>query len=466
VAHLVLITSSIASIYNANIELARRLALAGHRVTYACPDNIRDLVEAQGLEFVQLPGPAGGHPVAARDGGGPVKILRWLARLPTVSQRQQQAIAALGVSGFAQLARTLAPDLLLIDVELHQYTIAARAAGLPVALLSTWIALCKRPGLPPLHRYIVPGQGWSGRPPGIEWAWLRYRAWKRWHALLQAVRSVGVSPYSVLKRFAAQVGFPFDAEVAPDQWLLPFPYRSLPVLSLNAFELDLPHVPAPGYFYVGPMVAAQRREPAGATVPPDLEALLADRATAPRARPLIYCAFGAFFQGDDSAFVKRVVQAVAERPDWDVVIGLGGRGEPARLGPLPGHVRAYGWVPQLRVLEQADCAVIHAGISTINECVHFGVPMLAYPFKRTTDQMGNAARITYHDLGIVGDRDADSAQQIRQRIERVLRARSFTAAVGRMRDHARRYEREARAEALVERLLQGGRQAVEPVAHG
>lgn len=465
-AHIVLITSGIASIYNANIELARRLARAGHRITYACPDDIRDHVEAQGLEFVQLSGPESSHSTPPHSGSAPAKALRWLARIPTVRRRRQQAIAALGAADFAETARALAPDLLLIDIELHQYIIAACAAGLPVALLSTWITLGKRPGVPPLHCFIVPGRGWSGSPLGIEWAWLRYRAWKRMQRLRQQIRSVGVSQYTVLKHFAAQVGFPFAAEVTPDEWLLPFSYRSLPVLCLNAFELDLPHTPAPGYTYVGPMVAAERREPPGQRIPPDLEALLADHAVARSSRPLIYCAFGAFFQGDDSAFVRRVVQAVAERPDWDVVIGLGGRGNPARFGPLPSHVRAYAWVPQLRLLAHADCAVIHAGISTINECIHFGVPMLAYPFKRTTDQMGNAARISYHGLGLVGDRDAESAEQIRLRIERVLRESSFSAAVRRMRDHAHRYEREARAEALVARLLQDGRTTGEPVPHG
>lgn len=464
-AHVVLITSGIASIANPNIELARRLALAGHCVTYASPDPLRASVEAYGLPFVQLAGPGEGPANELPAASGPhLKALRWLTRLPTIRQRRRQAVAALGAGAFARSARELAPDLLLIDVELHQYIIAARAAGLPVALLSTWIALNKGPGLPPLHRSAVPGQGWSGSPVGIEVAWLQYRAWKRWQRLFQQVRTVGVSPFAVLRHLADEVGFPFRAEVDPDQWLLPFSYRSLPVLCLNARELDLPHAPPPGYHHVGPMIASQRREPGGQSVPPELEALLAER-TGP-SRPLIYCAFGAFFQGDDVSFLRRVVDAVAEHPEWDVVIGLGGRIDAGRLGPLPAHVRAYAWVPQLRVLERADCAVVHGGISTLNECVHFGVPMLVYPFKRVTDQEGNAARVIFHGLGLVGDRDADDAAQLRRQIERLLGDRSFATAVGRMRDHVRRYEGEGRAEGIVAQLLEAARQPQRHAPHG
>jgi UDP:flavonoid glycosyltransferase YjiC (YdhE family) len=447
-AQIVIVTSGIASIANANLELARRLALAGHRVTYASPDPIREAVEAQGLPFVQLPG-GGAHAAQPRTRGALQKALRWARGLASVRRRRREGVDALGAQEFARAVEALAPDLLVIDVELHPFIIAARARGLPVALSSNWIALNKRPGLPPLHTPIVPGRGRLGSPLGIELAWLRYRAWKRWRRLVEQARTGGVGPYAVLRQLARELGFPFEAEVDAGQWLLPFSYRALPVLCLNALELDLPHAPAPGYHYVGPMVPRERREAPGREVPAELEALLSHRDS----RPLIYCAFGAFFQGDDADFFRRVIAAVAPRTDWDVVIGLGGRVDPARLGPLPPHVRAYAWVPQLRALERAACAVVHGGISTINECVRLGVPMVAYPFKGVTDQEGNGARVAFHGLGLVGDRDADDAATIRGRIERVLADPQFAAAVSAMRQHVLRYEAEGRAEAVVAALL-------------
>jgi UDP:flavonoid glycosyltransferase YjiC (YdhE family) len=455
-AHIVFITSGIASIRNANFELARRLAAAGHRITYMSPDPIRDAVEAQGLPFIQLHQQA----ILPRTSPAPgilAKLRNWFAAWFQLEARLQHAVAALGTVAFVEQARALAPDLFLIDVELHEYVIAAAASTVPVALLSTWIALDKRPRVPPLHRPIIPGQGWAGSAFGIEWSWVQYRVWKWFRLRLDWLRTAGVSPSAVLQRHAEQAGFRFRAEVVFDQWLLPFSYRRLPVLCLNAYELDLPHQPLPHYCYVGPMVHHERRETPALQVSDattqELDVLLAQRATLDPPRPLIYCAFGAFFKGNDIDFVRRVVQAVAERPQWDVVVGLGGRLDISQLGPLPAHVRVYGWVPQLRVLAHADCAVIHTGISTINECIEHGVPMLAYPFKKTTDQMGNAARITYHHLGIVADRDTDDPERIRSRIERMLGDNTYRSAVRRMRDHFRRYADQQRAEACVQELL-------------
>jgi zeaxanthin glucosyltransferase len=455
---IVIITSGIASIRNANFELARRLVAAGHHVTYASPDPIHDAAAAQGLPFVQLR--KAHQTIDSPQPRGLAKILGWLAKWRTVQARREQEIAALGVHDFAETTRTLAPDLFLVDVELHEYVIAAAASAVPVALLSTWIALDKRPNLPPLHRGIVPGQGWSGSRLGIEWAWLRYRAWKRCQLALQWLRAAGASPAAVLRRYADQCGFPFRAQVDFDQWLLPFSYRTLPVLCLNAYELDLPHQPHSHYHYVGPMIQLERPERAADRLEADdaakLDALLARHAAPHHGRPLVYCAFGAFFKGDDRDFVRRVVAAVSACAEWDVVIGLGGRLDAGELGRLPAHVHVFPWVPQLRVLERARCAVIHGGISTINECIHFGVPMLAYPFKQTTDQMGNAARIAYHRLGIVADRDADAPERIRDRITRILEDETFRAGVLRLRAHATRYAEEQRAEALVATLTRVG----------
>jgi UDP:flavonoid glycosyltransferase YjiC (YdhE family) len=454
-ARIVIITSGIASIRNANVELARRLVAAGHHVTYASPDPIEDAVTAQGLPFVQLR--ATQQPANPPHLQRAAKLGTWLANWRTLPTRREQALAALGVDQFADHVQSLKPDLFLVDVELHEYVIAAAASGVPLALLSNWISLDKRPNVPPLHREIVPGQGRGGSWFGIEAAWLRYRLWKRLQLLLQWLRAGGASPAAVLRHYARQCGFPFRTQVDFDQWLLPFSYRTIPVLCLNAYEFDLPHQPGPHYHYIGAMIQLDRRERNADRLPAaeaeELEALLARHAAAPNPRPLVYCAFGAFFKGDDRPFVRRVLAAVAGCPEWDVVIGLGGRMTADELGPLPAHVHVFPWVPQLRVLERTDCAVIHGGISSINECIQYGVPMLTYPFKKITDQQGNAARIAYHRLGIVGDRDTHTPERIRTNIARILEDESYSAAVFRMRAHFQRYAGEQRAESLVAMLV-------------
>ncbi|MBV7332993.1 hypothetical protein KFU94_33145 [Chloroflexi bacterium TSY] len=48
------------------------------------------------------------------------------------------------------------------------------------------------------------------------------------------------------------------------------------------------------------------------------------------------------------------------------------------LGTLPPNVKAFSSVPQLDVLRHADLMLCHGGITTINECIFFGVPMIVY----------------------------------------------------------------------------------------
>lgn len=147
-------------------------------------------------------------------------------------------------------------------------------------------------------------------------------------------------------------------------------------------------------------------------------------------------------------------------PEGDVVVGLGNRVQPSELGELPPNVHAFLWAPQFRVLAHADCAVLHAGITSINECIYHGVPMLVYPFKKTTDQLGNAARVAYHGLGIAADRDTDDAITLRQRIETLLDDRTYQAQVDEMRRHFLRYQDGGTAVSVVENLLR--RPASEP----
>lgn len=455
-AHVVIITSGIASLYNPAFALAHRLSAVGHRVTYASAANIGAAVVAQGLPFVQLHAEV---PHSQREQGGTDgklrKLLTWPARWLTVSARREQALAALGTDDFVATMRALAPDLCLIDVELSTCVMSALALNIPVATITAYFLLRQAPGVPPLHQAIVPGHGWRGSHFGIKMAWLRYRLWKRMFYALQWARAAGADPISVLRLHARRIRFDFDRGVDLDQWLIPFIFRDIPLLYANPQELDLPHPLHPTTRYLGPLIL-HSRDDSYATDAQAAVALLRQLAAqnqAGSARKLIYCAFGAFFQGDDTAFFRRVIAAVAQHPEWNVIIGLGGRGDPAAFGVLPDNVHLFTWVPQLRALEVADCAVIHGGSSSFRECVQFGVPMLVYPFKRTNDQLGVSARVTYHRLGIVADRDTDDAAQIASSIERLLLDDTFRRSVAAMRGQFQHYADGQHAITVINDLL-------------
>ncbi len=374
-------------------------------------------------------------------------------RLVKLKQRRREAVDALGVNGIGNVLAELEPDCLLIDFELHEYIISAVPRGLPVVLLSTMMSIWKRPGLPPLHRDIIPHVGWRGSRLGMELVWFRFRLWKLRRAWRQRRVCMGLDWISLLRRLAKETGFAFRKEVDLYQWQIPFSYRSLPVLCLRASELELPHSPAPQVHYVGPMINAQRPEPARSPdVDAKLESLFARRRESEAEHALIYCAFGTF-AAVDKTLLRRLVEAVESRPDWDLLLGLGNQLSCEHLQPMPENVHALSWAPQLRILANADAAILHGGLNSVEECIHFGVPMLVYCCD-VNDTPGNTARVLYHGLGKRGDRKNDEPETIRQRIEQVLNDDTIEGNLKRMRACVSRYASERRAEAVVTELIQ------------
>jgi UDP:flavonoid glycosyltransferase YjiC (YdhE family) len=96
--------------------------------------------------------------------------------------------------------------------------------------------------------------------------------------------------------------------------------------------------------------------------------------------------------------------------------------------------------------------VTHGGISTIDECVVSGVPMLVYcGFE--TDMGGTTARVVHHGIGIAGNRRRDNTTVIRQHIDRLLDEPHFATNLGRLRHRYAAYVENRVAEQVVESLL-------------
>ena len=437
-AHIVCITGGLTGILNASLALVQQLRQAGHRVTYASPADLSKPVAAQGIPYVQL------DRWVMQLGEPPMG--RW-AKFRLQQQRQQRAVNALGMQHFIETIQGLAPDLLLLDIEMHPHIMAAVIEQLPVALLCPFLSVWKRPNLPPIHTKTIPGQGWPGSRLGIEWSWLRYglTKWKEFQQ--ERWRRVGLDWISVLGRYAQQIGLPLRLRFGFRQWLVPYPDETLPILCLNALELDFPHQPHPSMRYMGPMVFEPPQT--SAITNPSLKQIFEHRHLSKR--PLIYCGLSSLAKADNQ-FLQQIIETASCSPQWDWVLGLGGSLKPDELGDVPANVYAFGWAPQLEILKQADCAIINSGINSINECISCGVPMLVYSLD-CADQNGNAARVAYHGLGIVGNAQQNDASRVGRHIQTLLTDKAYRSSVERMRECFLTYGQENRAVEFVEDLL-------------
>lgn len=440
-AHIVFVIGKLVSLQNAVVEMAHRLEDARHHVTIASMEDIGTRISGQGLTFQRL------SPMGSVNEGG-ARLSKW-RRIRT---RQATELAAWDMDSKIKVLEALQPDLIVVETELPALVIGLSQLRVPMATIAYFASIYKRPLVPPLHMAIMPADGWRGTRLGIEWSWLRYRLRLLRDELRRFLRHGGLYQISMLRYYARQVGFDFRRGASTYEWLIPVTFEAFPMLYPVPLEFDFPHEPHSHVHHLGIMINTRAgSDDVGDDRQAQLEALLAHHATADHPHKLLYCAFGTAFSGDDSDFIKRIITAVGDQPNWTMILSLGKR-DITNLAPLPVNVHVFNWVPQWRVLSHVDVAIVHAGLATCLECIHYGVPMLSYPFN-VNDQLGNATRVRYHNIGIVGERETDRPEVIRAHIHQLLSDNQIHDSLNRLRQSVQRYTPQQTVD-LFERLIQ------------
>ncbi|MEM7342909.1 MAG: nucleotide disphospho-sugar-binding domain-containing protein [Chloroflexota bacterium] len=259
----------------------------------------------------------------------------------------------------------------------------------------------------------------------------------------------GTDWISTLRALAQHRGLDFNAEFDLKQWQFITPYR-LRTLIAAAQEFDFPHDSKYRKDYIGPLIMLDRKE---VVDEPDYQQALQSIAAKKRSdvqRSLIFCSMGTMDSSYD--YFRRVIDAVADQPNWDLILAVGNKLPLDRFDPLPDNAYLFQKVPQLDALKQADLCLNHGGISTINECILLGVPMLVYS-DGFFDRNGNAARVAYHDLGLRGDFYKDTADQIARNIEQLLTDHQYKANVKQMQQIYLSYHNSDTVAQLVHEML-------------
>lgn len=418
-ANILCMTTGLTGILNASFELASRLESMGHTVTCASPIEVKEKVQAQGFKYLQLSSvnyePAPAIPAYS---GALKKVKRLAHKLIHVRKRRRLAVSALGMGAFLDQMKTLKPALVIVDIELHEHIMTLFTAKFKVLLLSQWFSTWDGKGLPPIQSDIIPGSGYAGSDQGMQRSWRKVSR-SRWKMFLKKkLNTVYTDRRSILQKYAKEVGFPKEL-IRKNYWPGPFSYDKIPVISMTAEGLEFNHTKREGLTYVGPMVHADRKESSSSKeLTQELQAIFSEKQTSNKR--LIYCSVSTFSQGD-TEFLKRVIEAIKSLSNCLLIISLGGKIDPKTFGKLPDNIFVFSRVPQLEVLRQADLSINHGGIHTINECLHFRVPMLVYSGKRS-DQNGCAARVHHHGVGLMADKDEDQPEDIKRKISEMLYA--------------------------------------------
>jgi MGT family glycosyltransferase len=227
------------------------------------------------------------------------------------------------------------------------------------------------------------------------------------------------------------------------------PELGLPELVACPEAFDFPRrVATANHFYIGAAVDPACNRLQGGTAFP-WDRIAADR-------PLIFCTLGSesSYYKHSKRFFQTVIDAVAEKPEWQLVMAISNRMSADDFHGLTDNIVLVNWAPHLELLEKASVMINHGGLGTVKECILSVVPMIAFP--TTADQPGNAARIAYHKLGIVGDMGKVTAAEIRTMVETVLADPSYKTRTESMLRRFKETEPSERGVEIVERLLYSG----------
>lgn len=330
-------------------------------------------------------------------------------------------------------------DILLIDMECHFAILTAlsvaRKTDCHIVLCSRWFSVFRTKNLPPMHTALQPAQlcerfswnNWRNKAAiDIAWARLWYRKSVSTLRYSLSIRRLLPVVYQSISRVDLQalcrtLGLNVKQHTSTRHWLMPHVYTSLPVMSLNAEALEFPQANDARMHYVGAMVGASNYSSARF-----YSALTKFNEFAAQPgfhnKHLIYCSFSTFWTTD----VKRInplLDVFRRRPDLNLVMGLGGQSKPEGLGTLPGNILVLEYAPQIDILSHASVVISHGGISTINEALFHGVPLLLYSSGHV-DQDGCMARVVYHKVGLSVSSEPILPEELERLLDRLLNASS------------------------------------------
>lgn len=305
------------------------------------------------------------------------------------------------------------PDAVVNEMLVLGTQVAAEAARVPHALLSTTVFPLPAPGRPAFGLGLKPGGGRAARLRDTALDHLGERMWDRaLPALNRAREQQGVNP----------LGHVIDQFGRADRML---------VLTSEHFDYPL-DPPPPGVRYTGPRL----EDPswAGSWTAPPGDA------------PLVLVGLSTTYQ-DQTALLRRIVAALGRLP----IRGLVTTGPTIAASDLqaPANVTVVDAAPHAEVLREASAVITHAGHGTVIKALAHGVPLLTIPIGR--DQPDTAARAVHAGTAL-RLRPSASEAKIGRALRRVLHEPGFRAAAQRMADAIRHELVEDRAVAELEAL--------------
>jgi UDP:flavonoid glycosyltransferase YjiC (YdhE family) len=379
---------------NPTIKLAKYLLHQNFEVIYGGNHDLLSFTKQQNFEYVSIYSiPLG---INMEDLQHQSSKNRWLESL---IDRWTDKLFTERKSELEKIVVQLRPTHIFIDAFLSTDFVVLspliRKYNIKVFFLQTMLPTHNDGLTPPLCSVLMPNDSKKNKAAWKDYFWRR--TFKRWK---QNLLYFGKSDRAMINRKIKQQAIP--------EWFTPFRNKVFHLGFENVLELIL----APQAFdfeerkllpwqqYMGVMVDTDRQETINNDYQKILEKLKRDYSK------IVYCSLGTVNNHLDVNMAKRFfeqqITIFQKLPDVALVLSVG-QTLKTQLGSLPPNVIVFETIPQLHLLQHSDLFITHGGLNSTLESILKGVPMLVYPIIGKYDSHGNAARIAYHGVGIMGD---------------------------------------------------------------
>lgn len=412
--------------YNATFKLARDLQLRGHRVLYIDEEGneFENVVVAQGFEFRRIIKETPRHSTKKRTSFW--KALKANRKLVEIDHLASHVM-------IGKLMKDLQPDLVLLDINCLHYALLLHQYNVKIALLQTMMPLDKKVKVPPLSSLIVPSNSLVSIVR-IELAWQIYFVARVLTQLRDWYKLRGLDAETVFRSVAQLNNFSLE-ETLNTRRAFFAGFKHIPELILSPKEFDFHTQYHRNQYFIGPSVDFDRSDE-------NVDRNFDDAMKAIDARKrdgdisVIYCSLGSLSTDhyDRCELFLRMVIEVVKRLDNTVLILATGRDiDLAAYQQMP-NIYVFKKVSQVDVLRRATVMITHGGMNTINECIFSEVPVLVFPLNGRWDQNGNSARVVYHKIGMRGDINKATSNQLHKQLLTLLHDGIFRANVRKLKE--------------------------------
>lgn len=322
---------------------------------------------------------------------------------------------------YDRMLYSIQPDIILLDDHYAYKALFYQKYGIPVITIQTMILPMKSKGIPPFQSTYIPMQG---RVSNIytELLWIKNRFTRLFSRFRNRLRTLGNTDLRILRKLCPASALTIDYNRCFGVGIAGLPMISTTPKPLDFSRFDKGHT---GVYYYGNQesIAGQNIEDGR------LLTVLSKVENEKKVNPdkvLIYCSLGTVIDADDSTrqkFYTKIISVALQNPHIEFVLSIGKYFDVNTLPGIPDNLNIFSWLPQKALLKHVDLMITHGGINSVKECINAGVPTLNYPLSNKWDQPGTAARVVYHNLGLMGNIRWATPRSISGKIKTILRER-------------------------------------------